>query len=42
MATTLTDDILERIFLNEKNTILIQFTLKFVPTGPIDNIPALV
>ena len=42
MATTFTDDILKRIFLNENITISIQFSLKFVPEGLIDNIPELV
>ena len=36
------DDILKCIFMNEKNGILIQISLKFVPKGPINNIPALV
>ena len=31
------DDIFKRIFLNENVRISIQFSLKFVPTGPIDN-----
>ena len=42
MAATFTDDILKRIILNENIKISIQFSLKFVPKGPIDNIPALV
>ena len=42
MATTFTDDIFKHIFLNENIRISIQFSLKFVPEGPIDNIPALV
>ena len=42
MATTLTDDILKHDFLNENIRISIQFSLKFVPKCPIDNIPALV
>ena len=41
MAATFTDDILKCIFLNENIRILIQFSLKFVPNGPIDNIPAI-
>ena len=35
-------DIFRCIFLNEKFCILIESSLKFVPKGPIDNIPALV
>ena len=42
MADIFTDDIVKRIFLNENITISIQFSLKFVPKGPIDNISALV
>ena len=42
MAATFTDDILKRNFLNENIIISIQFSLKFVPKGPIDNIAALV
>ena len=42
MVTTFTDDILKRIFLNDNIRISIQFTLRFVPKGPIDNIQALV
>ena len=41
MAASVTDDILKRIFLNENIKKSIQFSLKFVPKGPIDNIPAL-
>ena len=41
MATTFAD-IFKRIFLNENIRILIQFSLKFVPEGSIDNIPAIV
>ena len=37
-----TDDIFKCIFLNEKFRILIPISLKFVPEGPISNIPALV
>ena len=37
-----TDDIFNFIFLNENILILIQISLKFVPTGPINYIPALV
>ena len=36
------DDTFERIFLNENVIILIKISLKFVPYGPINNIPALV
>ena len=36
------DDIFKSIFLNEKVWISINFSLKFVPKGPINNIPALV
>ena len=36
------DDTFERIFLNENVIILIKMSMKFVPNGPIDNIPALV
>ena len=36
------DDIFKWIFLNENIWILIQISLKFVPMGPITNIPALV
>ena len=36
------DDILKCIFLNEYVWIPIEISLKFVPKGPIDNIPALV
>ena len=38
MAATFTDDIFKHIFLNENIKISIQFSLKFVPKGPIDNI----
>ena len=37
-----TDDILKCILLNEKVWISINISLKFVPKGPINNIPALV
>ena len=37
-----TDDIFKCIFLNENAWILISISLKFVPKGPINNIPALV
>ena len=36
------DDILNSIFLNENVGIPIKISLKFVPKGPIDNIPSLV
>ena len=36
------DDIFKRIFVNENIWILIKISLKFVPNGPINNIPALV
>ena len=36
------NDIFGCIFVNEKFCILIKFSLKFIPTGPITNIPALV
>ena len=36
------DDTFNRIFVNENVGILIKFSLKFVPKGPINNIPALV
>ena len=36
------DDIFNGIFLNENVWISIKFSLKFVPKGPINNIPALV
>ena len=36
------DDIFRCIFVNEKFCILIKISLKFIPEGPIDNIPALV
>ena len=36
------DDTLECIFLNENIRISIKISLKFVPEGPINNIPALV
>ena len=38
----ISDDIFKRIFLNESILILIKISLKFVPKGPINNIPALV
>ena len=36
------DDIFRGIFVNEKFCDLIKISMKFVPKGPIDNIPALV
>ena len=36
------DDTLKRIFFNENDIISIKISLKFVPKGPINNIPALV
>ena len=35
------DDTFKRIFLNENVEILIKISLKFVPNGRINNIPAL-
>ena len=37
-----TDGIFKCIFLNENAWILIKISMKFVPKGPINNIPALV
>ena len=36
------DDTFNRIFVNENVRISIEFSLKFAPKGPINNIPALV
>ena len=36
------DDIFKYIFLNENVWIIIKISLKFVPKGPINNIPELV
>ena len=36
------DDTFNRIFMNENVWILIKISMKFVPKGPINNIPALV
>ena len=36
------DDTFERIFVNENVRISIKISLKFVPKGPINNIPSLV
>ena len=38
----LTDDIFKCIFFNENVWISIKISLKFVPKGPINNVPALV
>ena len=38
----LADDTFNRVFVNEYVRISIKFSLKFVPKGPINNIPALV
>ena len=38
----LPDDIFKCIFMNENIEISIKISLKFVPKGPINNIPALV
>ena len=38
----LADDIFKCIFVNENGRILIQISLKLVPKGSIDNLPALV
>ena len=37
-----TDDTFKRIFLNENVRILFKISLKFVPEGPVNNIPTLV
>ena len=42
MATILADGISKRILLNEKLLFLIEISLRFVTTGPIDNNPVLV
>ena len=36
------EDVLKWIFVNENEWILIKISLKFVPRGPINNMPALV
>ena len=36
------DDIFKGIFLNENVSILIKISMKFLPKGAINNIPALV
>ena len=38
----LADDTFKHIFLNENVRISIKISLKFVPEGPINNIPSLV
>ena len=42
MAAISADDMFKRIVLNENVRFFIQISLKFVPTGPIDNQSALV
>ena len=42
MAANVTDYIFKCNFINEKFCISIWISLKFVPTGPINNRPALV
>ena len=42
MAANFADDMFKCIFLNENVWIWIIISLKFVPKGPINNIPALV
>ena len=42
MAASFPDDIIKCIFLNENSSISIKISLKFVPKGRINNIPALV
>ena len=42
MAATLADDTFKYKFVNENISISIKISLKFVPKGPINNIPALV
>ena len=41
MAAILADDIFKCIFLNENDRTLIQISLKFVPSSPVHNKPAL-
>ena len=36
------NDIFQCIFLNENGSMSIKISLKFVPNGPINNIPAMV
>ena len=42
MAAIFPDDIFKCIFLNENASITIKMSLRFVPKGPINNIPTLV
>ena len=42
MAAILADNLLRRIFVNEKSCILIEISLRFVPKGAIDNNPTVV
>ena len=42
MAAILANNILKRIFLNEKVRFSTKISLKFLPKGPIDNNQALV
>ena len=42
MAAIYADDVFNCIFLNEKFCLSIKISLKFVPKGLIDNIPAFV
>ena len=42
MTAILANNIFKCIFLNEKDKILIQISLKLVPRGPVDNKPTLV
>ena len=42
MAAILADDNFKCIFLYENDRIPIPISLKFIPSGPIDNKPALV
>ena len=42
MFANLADDLFKCIFMNEKDRIPIQISLKFVPMTPIDNTPELV
>ena len=40
MAAIFADDIFKCLFLNENIWISMKISLKFVPKGPIDNMPA--
>ena len=42
MADTFADDIFKRIFLNENIWISNKISLKYAPSGPINNMSALV